>query len=243
MLAAIKFGFTALGLALITLGIGGLVVYTQAEKFASRSLSEILTDSFAATAEVESITVAPTKKSLILHNVSLKNPIGFKEGDAITSKRVIVRVDPFSLMTSMPVIEQLTFLETEVHFRYEVMQGTNIGTLAKQLEDFSEVDPTPIKFVVKNIRCKDANVQFSTNLIPKAKMDMNLMTVELNDLNGDNPVNPSQIASIFLRGVINETLTLNGLLSPLVKLLRKESVDELEQAELEDLVEEEKQAK
>lgn len=227
---------------LIALGIGGLVVYTQAEKFASRSLSEILTDSFAATAEVQSITVAPTKKSLILHNVSLKNPMGFKEGDALTSKRVIVRVDPFSLLTSTPVIEQLTFLDTEVHYRYEVMQGTNIGKLAKQLEDFSGVDPTPVEFVVKNIRCKDANVQFSTNLIPKAQMDMSLMTVELNDLNGDDPITPSLAASIFLQGVIKETLTLNGLLSPLVKILRKESEDELEQAELEDLFEEEKQA-
>lgn len=235
MFSAIRFGFTALGLLLIMLGIGGLVVYTQTEKFASRSMSEILTDSFAATAEVGSISVAPTKKALILHDVVLKNPTGFKEGDAVTSKRVIVQVDPFTLMSATPVIECLTFLDTEVHYRYEALQGTNIGRLAKQLKKFSEVDPTPVTFKVKHLRCKDANVKFSTNLIPMGKMDLNLMTVEMDELDNDSAISPSEMGAIFLRGVIKETLTLNGLLSPLVKQLRKESDDPLEQAELEAL--------
>ena len=228
MKAALKFGFTALGLFLIALGIGGLVVYTQAEKFASRSLSEILTNSFAAEAHVEKISIAPTKKALILHNLSLKNPPNFKEGDAFTSRRVILRMDPFSLLTRNPVIDQATFMDSEVHYRYELAQGTNIGNLARKLENFAELDPTPIRFVVNKVRCRDANVTFSTNLIPKSQMDMSVMSVELDEINGNKPVSTSKAASIFLKGIMRETLTLNGLLDPIVNQLRKETGDKLE---------------
>lgn len=235
MKAALKFGLTALGLFLIALGIGGMVVYTQAEKFASRSLSEILTESFAADARVEKISIAPTQKALILHNFELKNPTGFKEGDAFKSRRVILRMDPFSLLSRTPVIEQATFLDSEVQYRYELAEGTNIGTLARRLENFSEVDPTPVKFVVNNVRCRDAKVSMSTNLLPKAEMDMDLMTVELNDLNGRKPVTASKGVSIFLKGIMRETMTLNGLLDPIVDVLRKESKDPLENKVQEDL--------
>jgi hypothetical protein len=172
----------------------------------------------------------------------LKNPASFKDGDALTSERVIVRFKPLSLLTPTPVIEQLTFLETEIHYRYELLDGTNIGTLAKQLDRYSEVDPNPLKFVVENVRCVNANVKFSTNLIPKAKMDMNLLTVNIDNLSEDKAIGTSQATAIFLRGIIHETLTLNGLLNPIVKQLRKESGDELENAVLEDLEEEKKRA-
>lgn len=235
MKAALKLGFTALGLFLIALGIGGLVVFTQAEKFASRSLSEILTDSFLAKAEVEKISLSPTNKAVVLHNVSLKNPEGFKEGKALTSRRVIVRFDPLSLLTRSPVIDQMTFIETEIFYRYELTEGTNIGRLQRQFERHAEMNSQPIEFVIENIRCRDADVKFSTNLIPKAQMDMSVLSVELNDINDENPVSMSRAASIFLKGVMHETLTLNGLLDPVVKVLRRESGDELEESVLGDL--------
>lgn len=238
MKAAIKFGMTTVGLVLIMIGIGGLVVYTQAERFTAKSIAEMLSSSFDSRAEVGSISIAPTKKALILHNVKLKNPAKFKDGDALTSERVIVKLDPFSLLGKSPTIEQLTFINTVIHYRYEVFQGTNIGKLAKQFESISENDSATPQFVIQNVRCKDAKVEFSTNLIPKANVDLNLVTVELNDLENEEPINAAKASSIILRSLIKETLTLKGLLSPIMKQLRKESGEELELEILEDLREE-----
>lgn len=235
MKAALKFGFTALGLFLIALGIGGIVVYTQAEKFASRSLSEILTESFAAEAQVEKISIAPTQKAVILHNVSLKNPANFKEGDAFTSRRVILRMDLLSLLSRTPVIDQVTFMDSEIAYRYEIAEGTNIGTLSRKLEEFAELNPVPVKFVINKVRCRDANVTFSSNLIPRTEMDMSMVTVELDELNDGKPVSTSKAASIFLKGIMRETLTLNGLLDPVAKLLRKETEDDLEESLQQDI--------
>ncbi len=240
MKAVIKFGFTALGLVLIMIGIGGLVVYTQTERFASKSMAEMLSKSFDSQAEIESISLAPTKKALILHNVSLKNPAKFKEGNAFTSGRVIVRFDLLSLMSGSPVIDQLTFLDTKISYRYELLQGTNIGSLANKFELIAKADAITPQFVIRNVRCRDVEVEFSTNIIPKTNMDLNLVTIELNDLEDKKPVNVAKATSIILRSLIKETLTMKGLLSPALKQLRKESGDELEQEVLEDLEEEQK---
>jgi len=240
MKAVIKFGLTAVGLLLIMTGIGGLVVYTQAERFTSRFIAEMLSSSFDSRAEIGSISIAPTKKALILHNVKLKNPAKFKEGDALTSERVIVKIDPFSLLRKSPVIEQLTFLDTVIHFRYEVFQGTNIGKLARQFESISDNDSATPRFIIQNVRCKNAKVEFSTNLIPKANIDLNLVTIELNNLDNEEPINAAKASSIILRSLIKETLTLKGILSPIMKQLRKESGDDLELEILEDLREERK---
>lgn len=228
MKAVLKFGLTSLGLLLIVIGIGGLVVYTQAERYASRSIAEMLESSFDSTASIDSISVVPGKRALILHGVTINNPAKFKEGEALTSERVIVQLDVMSLFSQSPVIEQLTFLGTEVHYRYELFDGTNIGVLAKQFEKASSVDPS--KFVVKKIRCKDAKATFSTNLLPVASMDVHLVTVELDNLDNGQPVSGTEVASIFLRSLIKETLTINGLLNPIVKQLRNDSGDELEQS-------------
>jgi hypothetical protein len=240
MKAVIKFGLTAVGLLLIMTGIGGLVVYTQAERFTSRFIAEMLSSSFDSRAEIGSISIAPTKKALILHNVKLKNPAKFKEGDALTSERVIVKIDPFSLLRKSPIIEQLTFLDTVIHFRYEVFQGTNIGKLARQFESISDNDSATPRFIIQNVRCKNAKVEFSTNLIPKANIDLNLVTIELNNLDNEEPINAAKASSIILRSLIKETLTLKGILSPIMKQLRKESGDDLELEILEDLREERK---
>lgn len=235
MRSVIKYGFTALGLVLIGIGIGGLVIYTQAERFASKSMSEILSSSFESQAEIGSISIAPAKSALILHDVSLKNPAKFKEGEAFTSKRVIVQIDPFSLITDTPVIEQLTFLESKIKYRYELLQGTNIGSLADRLDTIASADSVTPKFIIRKVRCRDAKVELSTNLVPKSNVDLNLVTVELDDLENRKPVNAAKASSIFLRSIVKETLTLKGLLSPILNQLKKESGDDLEEAVLEDL--------
>ena len=223
MRSVLKFGFTALGLVLIIIGIGGLVVYTQMERYASRSFEEMLATSFDSTASIESITVAPGKKAVILNGVTLNNPAKFKEGEALTSDRVIVQLDLMSLMTESPIITQLTFVGTDVHYRYELLDGTNIGVLAKRFDRASSVDPS--KFVVKKVICKDARVSFSTNVLPKDNLNISMVTVELENLDNGEPVSGTEIAAIFLGSLVRETLSINGLLSPLVKQLRKDSED------------------
>ncbi len=227
MKAALKLGFTALGLILIVIGIGGMVVYTQVERYASRSIGEMLGTSFDSTAHVESISVAPGKKAIILNDVTLYNPEKFKEGEALTCKRVVVQLDLMSLLGESPTIDQLSFIGTDVFYRHEILDGTNIGALAKKFERAASIDPS--KFVVKKVLCKDARVSFSSNLIPKADMDLNLVTVELDSLDNGKPVSGAEVTSIFLRSIVRETLTINGLLNPIVKQLRKDSVDVLDE--------------
>ncbi len=232
MMGPLKFMLTALGLILIAIGIGAIVLMGQAERFVTKSTAEILGDTFDSTARIDHISVSPTNRTLILHDFSLDNPKSFKEGQAITAERIVLQIDPVSLFSKTPVIENMTLENTRILYRLEVPDGTNIGTLAKRLENQSRRDGER-RFLIKKLVCRDAQVEFSTHFVPDT-FGVNLVTIELDDPQGGETVTAAGMASIFLRSVIKETLTLKGLLSPVLRQLRKES-DDTDPAELEPL--------
>jgi hypothetical protein len=223
MMGPLKFMLTALGLVLIAIGIGAIVLMGQAERFVTKSTAEILSDTFESTARIDHISVSPTNRTLILHEFSLDNPKSFKEGQAVTAERIVLQVDPVSLLSKTPIIETMTLENTRIHYRLEVPDGTNIGTLAKRLEKRSQ-EKDARQFVVRKLICRDAQVEFSTHFVPDT-FGVNLMTIELDDPQGEQAVSAAGLASIFLRSIIKETLTLKGLLSPVHRQLRRESDD------------------
>jgi len=221
MIGPLKFMLTSLGLMLIAIGIGFIVLTAQAERFVTKSTAEILTDTFDSTAYIDHIAVSPTDRSLILHEFTLSNPRSFKEGQALTAERIVLQFDPASLLSKTPVIEKMTLENVRIQYRLEIPDGTNIGTLANTLEERSQRDGAR-KFIVKKLVCRDAQVEFTTHFVPDS-IGMNLVTIELDNPQSGESVSAAGLASIFLRSVIKETLTLKGLLSPVLPQLRRES--------------------
>jgi hypothetical protein len=224
MKSALKFGLTSLGLILILIGVGGLVVGKQSERFVTKFITEIMSDAFSSAAHIDHVSIDPANRALVIHEFSLENPTSFKDESAFFSETINVKLDLETIFSKSPVIESLEIQGAVFRYRVEIPDGSNIGTLAKQLEAGKTKESK--QFIVKELKCADAQIEFSTNMMPKAHMDLNLVTVDLKDLDNQKPVTTGQITSLFFKSVIKETVTLKGLLNPLINTLKKESKTE-----------------
>lgn len=222
MLSVLKFTMTGVGLVLIVIAIGAILFSTQVGKIGTRAVSSQLKEAFASEIEIGSVAVSPFRRAIEVRDFALLNPPDFKEGPAFTCKKLTVEFDLSTIFSDAPVIEELVIDGAEIHYRHEIGEGTNIGTLARLAEEKSAEDSSTA-FVIKHLVCKNAKVSFSTNLIPKVHMGLDMVTVDLTDIHGAMAITNHETASIFLRSLIKETLTLKGLLKPLMRPLRKDA--------------------
>ncbi len=224
MKSFVKFALTSVGLVLILIGVIGIFVLTQAQDFLTKAVDELLTEAFGSSASVKSVSLSPGNRALVLHEFALANPEGFAPGDALRCARVELRLKPRTFLTDAPAIETMDIEGADIHYRYELGRGTNIAALARTLSE-KPVEDAP-KFKVEKLRCRNAKVHFSANVIPGPDLALNVVTIRLENLENGAPVTTAQMTSIFLRSVLVETLTIKGLLSPVFAKIRGE-VDEL----------------
>ncbi len=123
------------------------------------------------------------------------------------------------------MIELIDVEGAHVYYRYELGEGTNIGKIAERLAESDSEDAA--QFTIEKLRCADAKMHLSSNLLPGASLPVNMVTIELHDLNEGVPMTPSKITSVFLLSVLKEAVTLKGLVTSAYDALKKD-IDGLE---------------
>jgi hypothetical protein len=209
MRSFVKFTLTGIGLVLILLGVGALLIFTQAQDFMGARVGRIVSSALGSEARVGGISLDPRRRAVVLNDFALQNPQGFKAGDALTSERVLVVFSVSTLISKEPAISLIELEGTHVYSRYEIGQGTNLAALAKKYAE-APVNEN-VQFTVDRLVCKDGKLHLSTNLLPGASVPINLAPIELEDLAQGEPVTTEQTASLFLRTLLREVLTLKGL--------------------------------
>jgi len=209
MRSLLKFTMTGIGLVLILLGVAALLVYTQGQDFLGTRVGRIVSTALGSDARIGGIGIDPGKRAVVLKDVALKNPQGFKEGDALTCGRVNVVFSASTLISKEPVISLIELEDTHVYSRYEIGQGTNLNALAKKYAEAPANED--LQFIVRKLVCKDGKLHLSTNLLPGASFPINMDKIELVDLEHGKPITTEQTASLFIRSLLEEVLTLKGL--------------------------------
>ena len=194
MKSFLKFGFTALGLVLILLGVASLLTYTQLDKIGKYAIENVLDKSFSGGGSVENVTVSPFDQSIDIIGLKLANPDTFKDGEAVECGRVHIEFDPKTVFARPPVIQRVVVEDAEVSYRYEVGEGTNIGALAKEAQASILKSFT---FLVRELDCKGVKVHFNTNLLPMARVGVDLINIHMDDLSKDEPVRTVDVLSLI----------------------------------------------
>jgi uncharacterized protein involved in outer membrane biogenesis len=213
----LKFGMTALGLLLILIGVAAIVAYTQIDRFGYPLMADALSEAFGQKVSIGAVRFAPMRQSLIIEDMSVANPPAFKDGDAIHCDKVEIVLDPKTVFAQTPVIRKLEIEGADIYYRHEVKDGVNI---AQMMRDADAAREQKRRFYVRELAAENAEVHFSTNLIPIGQVGLNVVNVRLKDLAEGEAIGTGKIVSVFLRSVIVETLTLKGLLTPLIAPLR-----------------------
>jgi hypothetical protein len=220
MLSFLRFVLTGIGLVLILLGVGALLAFTQAQDFLGARVGRIVSDALGAEARVGGIGLDPRVGAVVLKDVALRNPAGFKEGDAIACGRVLVVFSFRSLISEHPAISLVELRDTHVYNRYEAGRGTNLAALARQYAAAPPQDGA--KFTVSKLVCQRGKLHLSTNLLPGVSVPIHLAKIELQDVAHGKPVTTEQITSLFLRTLLKEVLTVKGLGASLYETVESE---------------------
>ena len=125
---------------------------------------------------------------------------------------------------------------TKVNLRYEVSEGTNLGWLAERAQRFSSdaaakkrgvnarerTRAASQRFVIETLHSDGAVIYLSSNLVPLAKLDVNIEPFVLENLSQDNPVTTGELSVLFLQGLLAEAGSVTGMLKPVFTMVRKE---------------------
>ncbi len=209
MRSFLKFTLTGIGLVLILLGVAALLVFTQAQDFLGTRVGRIVSEALGSDARVGGVGLDPRIRAVLLKDVALKNPAGFKEGEALTCGSVLVVFSFRTLLSEEPAIQLIELRDTHINSRHEAGRGTNLAALAKRYGEAPAQDG--LKFTVDKLVCEDAKLHLSTNLLPGASVPINLAKIEMVDLAHGKPITTEHTTSLFLRTLLREVITVKGL--------------------------------
>ncbi len=214
-----KFVLTGIGLVLILIGVGALLIFTQAHDFFSARIGDVMSEAFGAKADISGMRVSVRRHALVLKDFTLANPPGYPEENALTCAQVYVVISPKTLISREPVVELLDLQGATVRVHHKLGTGSNLGVLAQTLA----AAEGRVSFKVETLRCVDGRIYLSSSLIPGAEMPYPLSKVEIKNLDSGQPVNAAKSTAIFLRTVLTDVVTLKGVGASIIDALKGES--------------------
>lgn len=212
---------TSIGVFLIVVGVATVFGKPQAEEAFRRSVEAELTEAFGVPVGVEDVHLSLLRRSIRMDFVEVSNPSLFRDEPAFVGERVVVKVDPLSLFTRAPRLHRVEVIGATMNYRYKVGTGTNIGLLTESLERYAAAHSTDRQYRVALLEATGAKVNFSTNLVPLAKVGMRVVDVRRENLDESAPLSDTQVARVMLLSIIKEAVTLHGIVDPLVHELKE----------------------
>ncbi len=212
---------TSIGIFLIVVGVGLLFGKPRAEDALRRSIQTEMTEAFGVPVTVAKVRVSLIRRAIRAEGVLVASPAQFREEPALMCDEVGIKVDPLTLVTGTPVFHRVDVKGAILNYRYKVGTGTNIGMLTSALDEYIAENPGARRYEVKLLECTGAKVNFSTNLIPLAKVGMRVVNVRRESVDQADPLSSIQITRVFIFSVLKEAITLNGITDPIVDELKE----------------------
>ena len=224
----VKSLLTGTGLVLILFGVVALFLVTQLDSSVRTAIERSLSHIYQTNVRVDHVSFILSQGALDVEGVTIFNPEPFKEGPAVEIGHAHLEFVPSTLISRTPVIQTVTLHDALVHLRLETAHGTNLGRLdanASRLSDGPDAG-TPVaarrKFVIREFRSDAARVEFSSNILPVSSVGMDVQPFTMSELSSTKPVSTIDVCILFIRNVLQEGISLKGVLGPVADRLRAE---------------------
>jgi uncharacterized protein involved in outer membrane biogenesis len=96
----------------------------------------------------------------------------------------------------------------------------------EHLKRLADSSPVRKEFLIRRLHSEGAKVRLTANVAPRASIDLDMAPFDLEGVSKDSPVTPGDVSAIFIRNLLREAVTFNGLLSSATALVRGE-IEEL----------------
>lgn len=129
MISAIKFIMTLIGLLLIGLNIASVLLLTQCEGVLRAGITRQARQVLQAEVRLERVRLDWSLRALEFRGVSVHNPEGFTDREAIWVESIRVRPDFLTLFARAPVMRQVTLQGGRIQLQHSPERGTNLGAI------------------------------------------------------------------------------------------------------------------
>lgn len=216
-LTLVRGTLTSIGVFLVVVGIAIVFGKPQAENAFRRSMESELSEAFGTPVAITDVRLSLLRRAVRIESVAVANPSLFRNEPAFTCEQILVKLDPLTLLTRAPRLHRVEFNDAVVNYRYKAGTGTNIALLTESLERYATANSGDREYRVELLEATGAKVNFSTNLVPLAKVGMRVVNVRRENLHEATPLSDVQVARVLLLSVIREAVTLNGIVDPLIE--------------------------
>lgn len=134
MKAALKFIMTLSGLILIGIAIGTVLLLTQFEGALRDGLTRKAGQILHADVHLEGVRFDWLEQALVFKGVSVFNPEGFTDREAIRIESLQVRPQLLTIFSRTPVMKEVSLHGAEVHLQYKAEGGTNLGAMMAPMD-------------------------------------------------------------------------------------------------------------
>ena len=188
----LKIGFIGAGAFLILVAAAILLLGSRLDSVAKTGVERALSYVYGTNVTVDTIAIAPLRRTIEAHELTIWNPPPFKEKPAIRFKRIQLRFDLQTLFAESPTIEQIDIEGAHVYLHYKVGEGTNLAKMGEHADELAGDDDTPPEpangkepigvrkgVIIEKFTCRKSTIHFSTNLVPKSSVSIDLDPFEI----------------------------------------------------------------
>lgn len=225
MKAALKFIMTLAGLLLIGLNIGVMLLVTQFEGVLRGGLTHQAGKILGAEVRLEAVRLDWAEQALVFKGVTIFNPEGFTDRDALRVASLVVRPDPMSIFARTPAVRQVSLEGAEVHLQYKADNGSNLGAMLDHARAWTESQADGEKRVwgrhvnVRELRSDPVKLQVERIEPAAAPVSRTLEAFTIADPGGDEAVSGARVIHLVLKGLMKQLTAAQGLSAPVRELL------------------------
>ena len=146
---------------------------------------------------IETIDLSLWKGELLLENLQVGNPEGYKTDEAFSLTKVFVSLKPSSLLSDTIQITEIQIIDPSLTFEAG-LGNTNLGTILANVNRFvpstdpnkpkekPETDTPGKKVQINHVLVTGGNVRLSAKILGGAALPVPLPGVEINDIGKDD---------------------------------------------------------
>lgn len=230
MKAALKFIMTSVGLLLIGLCLGTILLFTRFEGLLRDGLTHQAGRILQGEVRLEDIRLDWANQAIVFKGVSLLNPEGFTDREALRIDFVRVTPEPLTLFSRTPGVANIALEGIELHLQYHTDGASNLGVLLKHAGSWAErqeqSDETvwgrPIELARIQAAEATVDVEALTSSSPPQTRSVPAYTME--SPAPDGAITGARTIHLLLQGFLDSLRKVEGLPPALQSVLDEERV-------------------
>lgn len=199
---------------LLTVGFGVYYLLSNLDSIVKTAIETYGSEATQTTVKVGSVKIGLQDGSGAIYALQIGNPRGFDTPQAFSLGEISTQINLKSLSEEVFVIEQITVRAPEVFFELNQAGKNNLQALKQNLatgpsesqnKETKQPRGTEPKLIIRKLLFTEGKINASVMPLDK-NYDLQLPTIELQNLGGKNGGTPAQIADQVLRTLTDRAL-------------------------------------